>query len=133
MGEHVFGNEFFDRWLDHKTNEVQEKMIRHESLNSDDMLVLTIKGQSNHFHHLDIEFREEFKKIDKRFEQMYMQFEKRFEQIDKRFEQVDKRFEQVDKRFEQIDKRFQSLITILLWAFGLITTLLTGLYLTKFL
>jgi len=136
MGTTVHGNEFFDRWLDKKNAEVQDKMINQQALDHDDMLVLTIKGQTNHFHHMDIEFRGEFKKINTRFEQIDTRFEqmqeysekrfgqlseqfcKQFEQIDKRFDQVNNRFEEIyslfsqrfeqnDKRLEQIDKRFE--------------------------
>jgi len=125
----MFDNEYFDQWLTLKSNEILIKMKEQEKLTNDDMLALTLKAQSNHFHHMDIEFREYLKKMELRFEQV----DKRFEQVDKRFEQVDKCFEQVDKRFEQMythfDKRFQTLNTILMWGFGLFFTSQMALFL----
>lgn len=78
-----------------------------------DKVLLILKAQVNHFHHLDIDLREEVKilreDMDKRFEQMRTDMDKRFEQVDKRFEQVDKRFEQMDKCFEQTQDELKKL------------------------
>ncbi len=166
MGAAVFGNEFFDQWLHQKSNEILAK-VEKEKISNEDMLILSLKAQVNHFHHMDIEFREEFKKIngrfgevqgqfekiDKRFEQVERRFEqvdqrfeqvdqrfeqvdqrfeqvnKRFEQVDKRFEQVDKRFEQVNNRFEQVDKRFDYQTRVLMWGFGMMVTMMSGILL----
>ena len=65
----VFGNEFFDQWLNQKSNEILAK-VEKERISNEDMLILSLKAQVNHFHHMDIEFREEFQKIDKRFERL---------------------------------------------------------------
>ncbi len=75
MGAPVFGNEFFDQWLNQKSNEILAKVER-EKISNEDMLILSLKAQVNHFHHMDIEFREEFKKIDRRFEQVDKRFER---------------------------------------------------------
>lgn len=109
MGDVVFGNEFFDQWLTQKTTEILAK-VEHGTISNEDMLILSLKAQVNHFHHMDIEFREEFGKIRKRFEQ------------------VDKRFEQIDKRFELIDRRFERQTQVMMWGFGLMTTLMTGMF-----
>ena len=146
MEAYVFGNEFFDQWLHQKSLDIMAKVER-ETISTEDMLILSLKAQVNHFHHMDVEFREEFKKIDHRFEQVDQKFERvdqhlekidqrfieidqrldkidhRFEQMDQRFSnleaQVDGRFEQVDKRFEQVDKRFDHLTRVLTWGFAL--------------
>ena len=107
MGEAVFGNEFFDQWLNQKSNEILAK-VEKEKISNEDMLILSLKAQVNHFHHMDIEFRGEFQKIEKRFEQ-------------------------VDKRFEQADRRFERLTTILMWGFGLFFTTQIGIILKLFL
>lgn len=49
---------------------------------------------------LDVEFREKFRAIDKRFDK-----------IDKRFEKIDERF---DKLEEKMDKKFEKLYALLL-------------------
>ena len=127
MEAYVFGNEFFDQWLHQKSLDIMAKVER-ETISTEDMLILSLKAQVNHFHHMDVEFREEFKKIDDRFEQVDQQFERvdqrlekidqrfieidqRLDKIDHRFEQVDQRLEQIDQRFEQVDQRFSKLET----------------------
>ncbi len=106
MGGIVFGNELFDQWLNQKSLEIINK-VEKEKISTEDMLILSLKAQTNHFHHMDQEFREEFKRIDQRFEQ-------------------------VDKRFEQVDKRFDRMITIMMWQGGILVTLISGLYLKLF-
>jgi len=132
----MFNNDFFDNWLDKKSVEIVEKIANGEEIKSEEMIILILKAQTNHFHHLDAEIREEINEVKQRFEQtdqkialLREEMDKRFEQtdqkitllreeMDKRFEQVDKRFEQneqaiallredMDKRFEQVDKRFE--------------------------
>lgn len=104
MGAYVFGNEFFDQWLNQKSNEILAK-VEKEKISNEDMLILSLKAQVNHFHHMDIEFRDEFKRIDHRFEQ------------------VQKQFDKVDKRFEQVDKRFDRIEHYIMWGAGFLTTI----------
>ena len=125
MEKIMFGNEMFDHWLNKKSYEILEK-VEKEAITTEEMLILSLKAQTNHFYHMDQEFRGEFKKIENRFEEIDVKF-------DKRFEQVDKRFEQVDKRFEQVDKRFDRLTTIMMWQGGILVTLISGLYFKLFL
>lgn len=75
MGAPVFGNEFFDQWLNQKSNDILAKVER-EKISNEDMLILSLKAQVNHFHHMDIEFREEFKKIERNFEKVDKRFER---------------------------------------------------------
>ncbi|MGZ3870296.1 MAG: hypothetical protein ACXVLQ_14405 [Bacteriovorax sp.] len=49
-----------------------------EQVTTEDMSILTLKAQTNHFHHMDVEFRDEFKKIDHRFDHMELKFDKKF-------------------------------------------------------
>lgn len=67
MSARMFENQLFDHWLQQKSQEILAKMDK-EKVTTEDMLILTLKAQTNHFHHMDVEFREEFKKIDQRFE-----------------------------------------------------------------
>ncbi len=107
--QEMFENAMFDQWLHQKSQSILEK-VQREPLSTEDMLVLSLKAQVNHFHHMDIEFREEFQKIDKRFSDMKTEAEKRFEQVDKRF---------VDIKTE-VDKRFDRLNQLLMWGFGIL-------------
>ena len=130
----MFNDNIFEKWLDEKSQELVNKIGAGEPLSGEEMIILVLKAQSNHFYHLDKDLRDDMKELredtarqiielredmDKRFEQVNM----RFEQVDRRFEQVDKRFEQIDKRFEQVDKRFDAVIArmdrFMIWSLGL--------------
>lgn len=122
MGEVMFGNELFDHWLNQKSLEILAK-VEKEKISTEDMLILSLKAQTNHFHHMDQEFRGEFKKMGQHFEVI----DKRFEQIEDKF---DKRFEQSDAKFE---KRFDRLTTVMMWQGGILATLISGIYFKLFL
>jgi len=115
----MFDNSIFESWLDEKSRELVSKIANQEPLTSEEMIILVLKAQSNHFHHLDEDLRKDMRELRD-------DMDKRFEQVDKRFEQVDKRFEQVDKRFEQVDKRFDAMISrmdrFMIWSLGLTMT-----------
>ncbi|MBF0353448.1 MAG: hypothetical protein HQM11_20645 [SAR324 cluster bacterium] len=145
----MFNDNIFEQWLDNQANLLITKIGDGVGLSSEEMMILVLKAQSNHFHHLDQELREEIQLVreeiheeskrsreeiheeSKRSREDFRQeiqlvredMDRRFEQVDKRFEQVDKRFEQIDKRFEQVDKRFDALIArmdrFMLWSLGL--------------
>lgn len=74
MGALVFDNMVFDSWLTKKSEEILSKVDK-EKISTEEMLTLILKAQTNHFHHMDIEFRNEFKsihtKIDSKFEKMW--------------------------------------------------------------
>jgi hypothetical protein len=122
MGEVMFGNELFDHWLNQKSLEILSK-VEKEKISTEDMLILSLKAQTNHFHHMDEEFRGEFKKIDLHFEQINEKFERRFDLVDEKFE----------RRFDLVDKKFDRLYTALMWGFGLMFTSIFGLYIKTFL
>jgi len=108
----MFDNDIFEQWLDKKAQEIVEKMGANESLTSEEMIVLVLKAQSNHFAHLDKDMRTDMRELR--------------EDMDKRFEQVERCFEQVDKRFEQVDAHFGALTRrmdrFMIWSFGLTLT-----------
>ncbi|VFN00740.1 MAG: hypothetical protein BECKG1743D_GA0114223_104063 [Candidatus Kentron sp. G] len=111
----MFDNDIFEKWLDTQSQDIVEKMGKGEQLRTEEMMVLVLKAQSNHFYHLDQDLRSEMKMLRE-------DMNRRFESIDKRFETVDKRFESVDRRFESMDKRFEQLIRrigrFMFWSLG---------------
>ena len=125
----MFDDKFFDDWLDSQAQKVMEQVASGQGISSDQMMILMLKVQTNHFAHLDIDLRSEMRALRE-------DMDKRFEQVDKRFEQMQveavKRFEQVDKRFEQMQvetaKRFDQLTSrmdhFMIWSFA--TTLTVG-------
>ncbi len=141
MGAYVFDNKIFDEWLNTKSQEILSKVGR-ETITNEEMIVLVLKAQTNHFNHMDEEFRCEFRKlneialdnsrqftlIDGRFEEI----DRRFEEIDRRFEEINRRFELIDKRFEKIDQRFDRMWTFMMWQGGVMLALFSGIYLKLF-
>ena len=138
----MFKDDIFDNWLDQKTNEIVKNMGEGKSLSSEEMMILVLKAQTNHFEHLDVELKDDMKNLREDMtadmkslredmtadmknlrEDMTADMKNLREDMDKRFEQVDKRFEQVDKRFEQVDKRFEQVLgrmdRFMIWSLGL--------------
>jgi len=127
----MFNNDMFEEWLDKKAKEIILEMGEGKALSPEEMMILVLKAQSNHFEHLDIELREDMKTLREDLtndiktlrEDMTQELIAVRKDMDKRFEQVDKRFEQVDKRFEQVDKRFDQIIMrmdrFMIWSLGL--------------
>ncbi|MDO9161339.1 MAG: hypothetical protein Q8N35_02885 [Methylococcaceae bacterium] len=113
----MFDDELFEDWLDKKTKAIFLK-LGEETITSDEMILLVLKAQTNHFEHLDKDLRTEMASLNKelREEMILLRMD-----MDKRFEQVDKRFEQVDKRFEVLTSRIDH---FMVWSFG--TTLTVG-------
>ena len=103
----MFDDKFFDDWLDSQAQKVMEQVASGQGISSDQMMILMLKAQTNHFAHLDIDLRSEMKALR--------------EDMDKRFEQVERRFEQVDKRFDQLTSRMDH---FMIWSFA--TTLTVG-------
>ncbi len=93
----MFDDKFFDDWLDSQAQKVMEKVANGEGIAPEQMMILMLKAQTNHFAHLDVDLRNEMvllrEDMDKRFEQMQAETTKRFEQIDKRFEQLTARID----------------------------------------
>jgi len=125
----MFDDKFFEQWLDNQAQRVMNLVGDGKAISPEEMMVLVLKAQTNHFAHLDIELREEIQGLredmDKRFDLMREEMDKRFdlmrEEMSKRFEQVDKRFEQAEKRFEALTIRIDR---FMIWSFA--TTLSVG-------
>ena len=129
MGETMFDDKFFDDWLDGQAQKVMEKVASGEGIAPEQMMILMLKAQTNHFAHLDVDLRSDMQNLDTRLSSEMLKMNERLssemrelrEDMDKRFEQVDKRFEQVDKRFEQLTSRIDR---FMIWSFA--TTISVG-------
>ena len=113
----MFDDELFEDWLDKKTKAIFSK-LGEEAISSDEMILLVLKAQTNHFEHLDKDLRTEMASLNKELREEMILLRR---DMDKRFEQVDKRFEQVDKRFEVLTSRIDH---FMIWSFA--TTLTVG-------
>ena len=98
----MFKDDIFEKWLDDKAKEIVIELGNGKSLSSEEMMILVLKAQTNHFEHLDIELRDDMKELR--------------QDMNRKFEQVDKRFEQVDKRFDQMIGRMDR---FMIWSLGL--------------
>lgn len=58
MGACVFNNQIFDSWLNRMSDEILSKVNR-EKITTEEMIILILKAQTNHFHHMDIEMKED--------------------------------------------------------------------------
>ena len=96
----MFDDKFFDDWLDSQAQKVMEQVASGQGISPEQMMILMLKAQTNHFVHLDVDLRTEMKALR---------------------EDMDKRFEQVDKRFEQLTSRIDH---FMVWSFA--TTLTVG-------
>ena len=73
MGAVVFENAIFDSWLTKKSDEILEKVDK-QTISTEEMLILVLKAQTNHFHHMDMAFREEFKSVREEFKLVREEF-----------------------------------------------------------
>ncbi len=74
MGAIVFDNLVFDSWLTKKSDEILYKVDK-EKISTEEMLTLILKAQTNHFHHMDVEFRQEFKNMNGRIDRLETKFD----------------------------------------------------------
>ena len=121
MGAVVFDNYVFDAWLTKKSDEILSKVDR-ETISTEEMLTLILKAQTNHFHHVDVEFREEFRKINSTLEEH-----------SRNFNEIDAKFAQIGDQFRQIDGKFDKIWGFQKWQAGMLFAAFGGLYLKLFL
>ena len=118
----MFDDKFFDDWLENQAQKVMEKVASGEGIAPEQMMILMLKAQTNHFAHLDVELREDVKNLDIRLSsQMEKMNERLSGEMRELRQDMDKRFEQVDKRFEQLTSRIDH---FMIWSFA--TTLSVG-------
>ena len=74
----MFDNSMFEDWLDKKAFEVFQKVGRNESIRSDEMMILILKAQANHFMHLDTDMRDLREDMNKRVNDLREDMNRRF-------------------------------------------------------
>ena len=103
----MFDDKLFEEWLDKKGAEVLGKLGSEQPIRAEEMMVLVLKAQANHFIHLDSDLRSEIQAFREDADRRFEAVERRFEAVDRRFEEVERRFEAIDRRFEAVDRRFE--------------------------
>ena len=59
----MFDDDMFEAWLNKKAGEVFDKVGREEPIRPDEMMILVLKAQANHFMHLDTDLRKDMKDL----------------------------------------------------------------------
>jgi len=121
----VFDNEVFDEWLDQKAQEILGKVGR-DTIETEEMIILILKAQTNHFSHMDDEFRGQFTQVGVRISGL----EGRMDSLKKRMDGLEVRMDRLDARIEKLCDR----IVVVGVAFaGAMVTGFGGIYLKLFL
>ena len=118
----MFDDKFFDEWLDGQALKVMEKVANGEGIAPEQMMILMLKAQTNHFAHLDVDLRNDMRNLDTRLSSEMQKMNERLSAEMRELRgDMDKRFEQVDKRFEQLTSRIDH---FMVWSFA--TTVSVG-------
>ena len=59
----MFDDNMFEKWLNEKAGEVFDKVGREEAIRPDEMIILVLKAQANHFTHLDTDLRKDMRDL----------------------------------------------------------------------
>lgn len=112
MGAYVFNNEIFDSWLTKMSDDILSKVNR-EKITTEEMIILILKAQTNHFHHMDVEMKEELTAVRTEMK----------EELSAIRIEVKNDFHKLDTK---MDSRF-------MWSIGITITLSLGIYIKLFL
>ena len=109
----MFKDDIFDEWLDSESRSVLDKFKKNEHLTIEDKMILTLKAQTNHFAHLDIELREEIEKSRKLSSEELKEFRteqnKKWEDQNKKWEDQNKRWDENNKKWDENNKNIQKI------------------------
>jgi uncharacterized protein YcgL (UPF0745 family) len=137
MGAYVFNNQIFESWLTKMSDEILSKVNR-EKITTEEMIVLILKAQTNHFHHMDVEMKEDISSVRQDLKNELGSVKKEMESIRSELKhEVDsvhlelKSFksemkEDIHKLDAKMDSRF-------MWSIGTTITLSLGIYIKLFL
>ena len=59
----MFDDDMFEAWLNKKAGAVFDKVGREEPIRPDEMMILVLKAQANHFMHLDTDLRKDMRDL----------------------------------------------------------------------
>ena len=121
----MFDNEFFEKWIDEQATQALKKLASQQSLSQNEMMVLVLKAQTNHIHHLSQNMHGEMVSVRKEVAEVRQEVMTLREDMDRRFELMQ---QQMDKRFGQVQQQFNNMINrsdnMMRWSIS--TTLVVG-------
>lgn len=144
MGTYVFNNEIFDSWLNKKSDEILSKVDR-ETISTEEMIILVLKAQTNHFYHVDIDLKKGLADLDTKMEKglaaLDTKIEKGLANLDTKMEKglaaLDKKIEHSDTRIGSLERRIdlldQKIDNRFMWTIGVSIAMSAGIYLKLFL
>lgn len=115
MGVYVFNNEIFDNWLNRKAEQILNKVDR-ETISTEEMIILILKAQTNHFFHIDQDLRNGISGLRS--------------ELHSEIREVRDEIKDVRKDMKDFRKEMHN---YLMWMSGLMTAGFAGLYLKLFL
>ena len=100
----MFQDDIFDDWLDSESKSVLNKFKTNEPLTIEDKMILTLKAQTNHFHHLDQDIRQDISNLDNKTMKAISELDnKTMKAITRLEENNNKRFEQLNIEIKNIN------------------------------
>ncbi len=114
----MFESNIFDEYLAEESKRVLDKLRKgEEPLSQDDKLIMILKSQTNHFHHLDVELRQDMKDLREDMKQEIKELREDMKQENRELrEDMKKGFEMVNARFEMVNARMDR---FMFWSLGL--------------
>lgn len=119
MGAYVFNNQIFDSWLTRMSEEILSKVNR-EKITTEEMIILILKAQTNHFHHMDSDMNDNISELRTELKTEIAEVKEDMKSLR---DEVKADFHKLDAK---MDSRF-------MWSMGITITLSLGLYLKLFL
>ena len=99
----MFKDDIFDQWLDEEAHRVLGKLKSDDTkLTIEDKMILTLKAQTNHFYHLDIEL---CGKID----DFQKDQNKKWDDQNKKWDDQNKKWDEQNKKWDENQKELQNL------------------------
>ncbi len=110
----MFESNIFDEYLAEESKRVLDKLRKgEEPLSQDDKLIMILKSQTNHFHHLDVELRQDMKELREDMKELREDMKQENRELR---EDMKKGFEMVNARFEMVNARMDR---FMFWSLGL--------------
>jgi archaellum component FlaC len=132
MGAILFNNEIFDSWLTKKSDQILSKVDR-ETISTEEMIILVLKAQTNHFDHMDQDMKKGISDLDHRIDRLDIRLERveqRIDHLEIRMDKIEVRMDRLENRLEGVDKKIDNRF---MWMIGITIAMSGGIYLKLFL
>ena len=129
----MFNNQIFDSWLNHKADEILSKVNR-ETITTEEMIVLILKAQTNHFYHMDQETKEDMTNLRSEMHQLKIEMKEFKTEMRQDMAEFKTEMRQDMAEFKtEMKEEFKKVDTKFMWSTGITVTMFLGLYLKLFL